>query len=446
MARNLFGGTPADVAEDAAGVRAPGAIGTVWDGEGESATQITDLTDQARGQITNLTANANGMVPAFYGPDDVERVWVDFGAGRVSMVATDTGERFKAHVAADDPHGDRQAILGLLGTPTGIATLGTDGRVRPEQLPEFATGDQLVSSVNGYVGDVELNAETVGASPLGHTHTSADVGALPITGGTVDGSITTTGTSTFTNLRLGTASTGLAGGNGSIIAMSDATTIPNATPSSVVQYAEGGRLKVRQRDGQIITPANMSGTWQPDDYGLTSWAYDLMASSRTPGDMPSEAGRVYFVGVPVRATTVVSQVACHVMGFDKPNSTVTSAYMGIYDKNLTRLGITASLVTAFPEVHNIGGRMASFPLANSLSLAPGSYYIAILVKGAGTTVPYLASTNWTGTSTTSGAEAADLNGVHRWLQTSSTTFTTLPTTITLADMADSTTCYWAGLG
>ncbi|WP_411146418.1 hypothetical protein [Streptomyces sp. x-80] len=134
------------------------------------------------------------------------------------------------------------------------------------------------------------------------------------------------------------------------------------------------------------------------------------------------------------------------MGYDKPNATVTAAYLGIYDKNLARVALTANITAALPETHNAGGQMAVFDLSTSVSLAAGSYYVAILIKGTGTTVPYIAATNWGPSSTTSGAKAADVNGVHRWLQTTSTTLTTLPTTLTLAGMADSQTCYWAPLG
>ncbi|MEW2581471.1 hypothetical protein [Streptomyces syringium] len=81
-----------------------------------------------------------------------------------------------------------------------------------------------------------------------------------------------------------------------------------------------------------------------------------------------------------------------------------------------------------------------------MSLSAGSYYVAVVIKGAGTAVPYLAATNWTGTATTSGAKAADTAGVYRWLQTSSTSLTSLPATLTLGDMAETNTCYWAAIG
>ncbi|WP_212768337.1 hypothetical protein [Streptomyces argyrophylli] len=107
MARNLFGGTADSVAEDITGARVPNAVGSVWDGPSAGAARITDLTDISGAPILQLQADANGFVSAFYGPDGYERLWVDFGAGRVALVSVTVGERLDAHIAGFDAHGDR---------------------------------------------------------------------------------------------------------------------------------------------------------------------------------------------------------------------------------------------------------------------------------------------------------------------------------------------------
>ncbi|MFJ9771825.1 hypothetical protein ACIRVF_11325 [Kitasatospora sp. NPDC101157] len=108
MARNLFGGTAADVAESVSGARIPGAVGTVWDGPSEGARQVTDLTDTNGAPIIQLVADVRGMIPSFYGPANAaERLWVDFGAGRIGLVSVTAGERLVQHQAAPDPHQDR---------------------------------------------------------------------------------------------------------------------------------------------------------------------------------------------------------------------------------------------------------------------------------------------------------------------------------------------------
>ncbi|TBO55574.1 collagen-like protein, partial [Streptomyces kasugaensis] len=88
----------------------------------------------------------------------------------------------------------------------------------------------------------------------------------------------------------------------------------------VAQLDAAGRVPAAQLPPASV-PA-LPGTWMPDDYGLKSWSYDLGATSRTPGDMPSEAGRLYLVGVPLRTASTITKAAVHVMGYDKPNSTV----------------------------------------------------------------------------------------------------------------------------
>ncbi|MFJ9900244.1 hypothetical protein ACIQPR_43640 [Streptomyces sp. NPDC091280] len=107
MARQLFGGTADSVAEDATGARVANAVGTVWDGPSAGATQLTDLTDASGAPLTQLQADANGYVGTFFGPDGFERVWVDFGGGKVALVSVTVGDRLDAHLTATDPHGDR---------------------------------------------------------------------------------------------------------------------------------------------------------------------------------------------------------------------------------------------------------------------------------------------------------------------------------------------------
>lgn len=153
MARLLFGGTAADVAEDVSGARVPGATGTVWDGASEGSTQLTDLTDLSGSPIAELIADADGMIPPFYGPEDgPERVYLDFGGTRVAILATDVGERLRAHLAAEDPHGAKAGALAemaaLRGAANGLATLDEFGIVHQDQLPEGARAPQMVDWIS----------------------------------------------------------------------------------------------------------------------------------------------------------------------------------------------------------------------------------------------------------------------------------------------------------
>ncbi|MEV5677452.1 glycosyl hydrolase family 28-related protein [Streptomyces sp. NPDC052179] len=160
MARNQFGGTAADTAEDASGARIPGAVGTVWDGAGSGATQLTDLTDAYGGQLTQLTSDSNGMLPVFHGPDGIERLWVDFGTSRVALTSSDVGDRLKKHLETVDPHGDREAIFDELGAQKGsaygLATLNELGQVPASQIPAIAQPPRMVDWLN-------VKASTYGA-------------------------------------------------------------------------------------------------------------------------------------------------------------------------------------------------------------------------------------------------------------------------------------------
>lgn len=113
MGRYVFGGTTDSAAETATGARLPNAVGTVWNSGAEDATQLTDLADINGNPLSMLTADQNGMVPAYYGPEGVAYVWVDFGAGRYMMQPTDTTRRLDDHISGNDPHGDRNYADGL---------------------------------------------------------------------------------------------------------------------------------------------------------------------------------------------------------------------------------------------------------------------------------------------------------------------------------------------
>jgi hypothetical protein len=122
LARNLFGGTADSVAEDITGARVANAVGTVWDGPSAGAAQLTDLTDIDGAPLLQLQADSHGYVAAFYGPDGYERLWVDFGGGRVALVSVTVGERLDSHVSGIDPHGDRAYSDAQLNTNKALTT------------------------------------------------------------------------------------------------------------------------------------------------------------------------------------------------------------------------------------------------------------------------------------------------------------------------------------
>ncbi|MEU0160233.1 glycerophosphodiester phosphodiesterase [Streptomyces sp. NPDC006261] len=99
--RHFFGGTTSDYAMEQVGdqlLLRPGATGAVWDAVA-GGTQLTDLTDTSGLPVTSVIAASDGFV-AFYGPEDVTTVFLDFGLGRrYAMVASDIAEIVSARVA-----------------------------------------------------------------------------------------------------------------------------------------------------------------------------------------------------------------------------------------------------------------------------------------------------------------------------------------------------------
>jgi len=142
MARNLFGGSAADVAEDIDGSRVPSATGTVYAGPGAEAVQITDLQDADGNPIMNLTSDGQGMVGHFYGPEGVDLLYVDFGAGRVALTPVNTSSALSQHLNTPDPHGAKADALAEMeaqkGSANGIATLDSSGKVPSSQLPALS--------------------------------------------------------------------------------------------------------------------------------------------------------------------------------------------------------------------------------------------------------------------------------------------------------------------
>ncbi|MEU0991263.1 hypothetical protein [Streptomyces sp. NPDC005953] len=131
--RHLFGGSTSDYAMERVGSQLlvrPGATGTIW-GEASGGVQITDLTDLSGTPITTITADADGAV-AFFGPDDVTNVFMDFGYGRrYAAAAVDLGGVLQAHLAQKDQ-------------PGGWPSLGPDGLLPADRLPYALSSSRSV--------------------------------------------------------------------------------------------------------------------------------------------------------------------------------------------------------------------------------------------------------------------------------------------------------------
>lgn len=227
MARNLFGGTSADVAEDIDGRRVPGAVGTVWDGPSDGARQITDLTDADGAPIIQLLADVRGFIPSFYGPpNDAERLWVDFGVGRIALVSVTVGDRLRRHITDPDPHQSRaytdERLTGYLPVHGGqipappydtwlTATVPADDssgnliRLRTADGTErtrLRNDGTLLLDVTGKRTPLSIGAPGFGAQPVitvsnGPANPAGEGAVFQVRG---DGSVISKGSVTATNL------------------------------------------------------------------------------------------------------------------------------------------------------------------------------------------------------------------------------------------------------
>ena len=140
--RHLFGGSPSDYAMEKVGSQLllrPAAVGTVWDAATGGA-QLTDLTDLTGAPVTAVTADSDGAV-AFYGPDGVTSLYVDFAYGRrYTMTAVGIGDVLDDFIGqAGRPHGWLQ-LDGDGGIPAGLLRSSVDW-VIATTAPYNAKGD-----------------------------------------------------------------------------------------------------------------------------------------------------------------------------------------------------------------------------------------------------------------------------------------------------------------
>ncbi|MEU0344247.1 hypothetical protein ABZ092_36235 [Streptomyces bobili] len=232
---------------------------------------------------------------------------------------------------------------------------------------------------------------------------------------------------TFYNMGIGDTTTDFGGGKFAL-GFKNASVVPTTNPvNGVVAYSEAGVLKVRQTNGTVVTVANAPvssvngatgavnltvedldgvsvsdvgqanglatldsgkrvplaqiplaatpGTFIPEDLGLKAWAGDP-ATCRS-GYRDGSTGKGRMAAVVVRQTTTVSKIVWHFLGY--AGGMKTGSWAGIYNTSGTLVRGTGDLSTAAyepAEQHGVGGGCSSSNLTSSVTLAPGTYYIA----------------------------------------------------------------------
>lgn len=201
MARNIFGGTAADAAENESGGRLVSLKGRVYLTE-ESPDEVKDLLDLAGNEMKDgLLTDSRGMIPQFQGPDGVEQLWVDFNAGRVMLTPNDVGKRLQSHTISYDPHGAKQYTdikLREYVPFSGAEVNLTNGRswVTAQVEPQDSTGNVLQVKQGGRQstrirndGCVLIDSSVPSQTPLvvGSKGAPADGYLILVTDDTADG-------------------------------------------------------------------------------------------------------------------------------------------------------------------------------------------------------------------------------------------------------------------
>jgi hypothetical protein len=169
-----------------------------------------------------------------------------------------------------------------------------------------------------------------------------------------------------------------------------------------------------------------------DDQGLKAWTYDPVLAVN--GTAPT-AGQLNLVAVLTRVPISVSNVWLGIVTATGVSLTSGQCFVGIYDHTGTLVASTADL----SGVLNTSG-MKECALTSSVNLAPGRYWVGILLNGG--TMPSMARS----AGTISGLGNVGLTSTQYRFGTYGTAQTSLPSTITTATIGTtSTNTFWAGV-
>lgn len=157
------------------------------------------------------------------------------------------------------------------------------------------------------------------------------------------------------------------------LSLSNDATPPTGAPAGVAMYSEGGVLKIRQNNQQVIDTSLISGLdWQPKDHGLIGWTVDPGVCT---GNATSVSGTIYFIKIPVRQAATITNLILSV-GAAGVTLTAGQNLVGLYDAAGNKLGESADQSVAFTTVGT-----KTIPLITPVAVQPGFYYVAMMSNG-----------------------------------------------------------------
>ncbi|WP_187645476.1 collagen-like protein [Streptomyces sp. TRM49041] len=231
------------------------------------------------------------------------------------------------------------------GAAGGVAQLDASGKVPAAQLPD-SSGGGAVDSVNGQTGVVVLAAADVGAAAADHTHTAAQVGAIPTTA--------------------------------------------RGAASGVASLDTAGRIPVEQ-----LPSTATRNMWTPAALGFQAWSCDPAHVSNPTTVKAAVLKRIYMCGIYISEPTPVNRVVIFARGW--AGSTAVPAarfYAGIYNDSGARVA-TSGQVSSLPPAGQLTGtapggknnHIGAVPIAlpSTVTLQPGRYWAAFLLSAGSAT-------------------------------------------------------------
>jgi hypothetical protein len=177
-------------------------------------------------------------------------------------------------------------------------------------------------------------------------------------------------------LQVGGTSTTFGSGSG-ILGMTDATTVPTATPvGGIALYSQGGVLKYLSESGATVTLDGSAQTAAgPGRQGVIGWAFDPAAAVNSTA---VTAGQVLLIKVWAESSSSVGHLS---VGLGNAPAGCANAFLGLYDSGGVLRASTADMSTTLN-----GSSAGTFKAALSSSFTASQnsfYYVAVLV-GSGT--------------------------------------------------------------
>jgi hypothetical protein len=178
--------------------------------------------------------------------------------------------------------------------------------------------------------------------------------------------------------------------------------------------------------------ADMSGPGVgPGMHALKEWTYDI--AQHNANTVALTTGTIYVVRIPVHQTTTFASCAVY---RNTAGTTLTNAFLGLYDSGGNRIGITADVVADF----NAGTGYVSENFTSATSSVSAGSYVDLALLLVGTTGGTLIRLN----PSTAATLSANVPGTAFRAATAGTGQTTLASTLA-TKTASNATYFWAGL-